>query len=156
MMYNNGVQDSELQLLHRKLGLNLNMFLPEILEDENGLFHIKETNTHYLIYPLFYCDRITSDGDIFVNGHYMVSVEKDFSSIILFITDNPVLVNPAYIISDTDVNEHLLFVYDTVTLQPLRNHKVTVIEDDVSKGYFTDELGYLQFITETSSFEVII
>lgn len=154
-MYNNGLQDPELQKLHKRVKLNLNLFLNDILN--NNLFKVIEKTNYYIIYPLFYCDRIVTDGDAFVNGSYMISCRKNYKQIFLFISDNQIIINKTYTISNILNNLWVIFIYDEWTFQPLRNNQFTInyLNND-KKQYVTDELGYCVFEAEENNFEVIL
>ena len=153
-MYNNGLQDPELQRLHKKLGLNLNLFLPDILASD--LFKVEDKGDYYHIYPLFYCDTITTDGDAFINDRYLIVCPKDYKQIFLFITDSSIIINAAYSLSNRSSNDWLLFLYDEFTFQPLRNHVFRVETNNTSYSFITDELGYCLFNVGTGNFEVIL
>lgn len=155
-MYNNGLQNSELQLFHKSLGLNLNLFLEDILEMED-LFQIIDKGDKYFIYPLFYCDSIKTDGEgAFINETYLIIVPKDYKQIFLFITDNPIEFVPFFTVrEDYWQNQFVLFAYDLITLQPLRNRNIIIRDDGADKNYTTNEYGYLHFEAYTYDFEVI-
>ena len=75
-MYNNGLQDTELQSYHKSLKYTGNFFLSDILNSE--YFKTEEKGEYITIYPLFYTDEITTDWDnVFINSPYMISVPKD-------------------------------------------------------------------------------
>ena len=154
-MYSNGLQDEELQNLHGLLGLNLNMFLDDILSSD--LFKVEESGDRYLIYPLFYCDSIESDGDAFITGRYMISCRKDYEQIFLFISDSSIIVSKTYTIKNIENNTWIIFVYDEWTFQPLRNTFFTVdYLNGMTQTYQTDRLGYCTFNALNNNFEVIL
>ena len=154
-MYNNGLQDQELQRLHKKIGLNLNLFLNDILTSD--LFKVVDNDEYYTIYPLFYCDRISTDGDCFIKGSYMISCPKDYKHIFLFISDSQIIVNKTYTLSNIQGNTWIIFIYDEWTFQPLRNTSFTIeYSNGVTRQYFTDTLGYCTFDALDSNFEVVL
>lgn len=159
-MYNNGLQDNELQHLHKKFKLNLNLFLTDILTGQyNSMFKITDKGDLYEIIPLFYCDSIKTDGDALINGTYSIICRKDYNNIFLFISDNQnVDFDKMYTIKKyEDSNDYLIFIYYLITLEPCRN---SVFKVDYGNGnvkqYITDDLGYCTFVSESENFEVII
>ena len=154
-MYNNGLQDTELQLLHKKAKLNMNMFLSDILESD--LFQVVTKGNYYYIYPLFYCDRIESDGDAFINKHYLIVCPTDYAQIFLFISDTSININKTYTIINPSGNYWVILIYDEWTFQPLRNTLFSIdYGNDNIKQYTTDKLGYCTFEADLNTFEVIL
>ena len=153
-MYNNGLQDPELQKLHKKLKLNLNMFLPDILQ--SNLFKVVENGDYYYIYPLFYCDSIATDGDAFIKDTYLIVCPKGYEQIFLFVSDNSIVINKTYTISNIEGDYWIIFIYDEWTFQPLRNETFTIQYDDETRQYITDDLGYCVFEALDNDFEVVL
>ena len=154
-MYNNGLQDEELQLLHNQVKLNLNMFLSDILSSD--LFKVVSKDDYYHIYPLFNCDSIETDGDAFISGSYLIICPKNYDNIFLFISDNSIIINKTYTITNREENYWIIFIYDEWTFQPCRN---TIFSVDYGNGnvkqYITDNLGYATWIADDNTFEVIL
>lgn len=154
-MYNNGLQDEELQQLHKVFKLNMNMFLQDILNDTT-MFKVEDAGEHYHIYPLFYCDRIESDGDALILGTYKIVCKKDYNQIFLFISENNISFDKMYTIKKYDnTNTYLIFVYNMVSLEPCRNYIFNIESDDESQTYMTDKLGYALFSFD-GEFEVVL
>ena len=153
-MYNNGLQNPDLQKLHKKLKLNLNMFLPDILD--STLFKVEEKGDYYYIYPLFYCDRIMTDGDAFIKDTYLIVCPNTYEQIFLFISDNTIVINKTYTLSNIEGNYWIIFIYDEWTFQPLRNTTFTVEYEEETRQYITDNLGYCVFEALDNDFEVVL
>ena len=154
-MYNNGLQDPELQKLHKKLKLNLNMFLPDILN--SNLFKVEDKGSHYYIYPLFYCDTIITDGEAFIKDTYLIVCPKNYEQIFLFISENQIVINKTYTLSNIEEDYWIIFIYDEWTFQPLRNESFTIeYDEETRQQYNTDNLGYCVFKALGNDFEVVL
>lgn len=153
-MYNNTLQDSDLQNLHKKFKLNLNMFLTDILDSD--LFQVEDKGNIYQIIPLFYCDSIETDGDAKIIDTYVIYCRKDYTQIFMFISENNIETEPFYTITNND-NIYTIFIYQLPTLEPCRNYIFSIdYGDDNIKQLQTDKLGYCIFESDTSAFEVIL
>lgn len=154
-IWNEGLNNPEIQKLHKLLKLNMNMFLQDILNDTT-MFKVEDAGEHYHIYPLFYCDRIESDGDALILGTYKIVCKKDYKQIFLFISDSSIITKNTYIIKKAD-SKHIILIFDEGTLQPSRNAVFTIKygEDDMEQ-YLTDQLGYCIFQAKNDDFEVIV
>ena len=155
-MYNNGLQDNELQQLHKYFKLNMNMFLQDILQSD--MFKVIDKTDFYDIIPLFYCDRIITDGDAFIHGTYSITCKKNYKQIFMFISENNLEFDKMYTIKKyDDSNYYLIFVYNLISLEPCRNHIFNVEYDNLgTKQYLTDDLGYCLFEADEDEFKVVL
>lgn len=154
-MYNNGLTDSELCELHNLFKLNINMFLADILESD--LFQTEDKGDYYIIYPLFYCDRITTDGDAIIEGSYKIICNKTYSNIFIFDSETTLGTDKMYTIKQYgNSNKYLIFIYYQNTLEPCRNTAFSITNDTDSKQFMTDELGYCLFETDMNEFTVVL
>lgn len=153
-MYNNTLQDSDLQNLHKRFKLNLNMFLTDILE--SNLFQVNDLDTIYQIIPLFYCDSIETDGDARIVGTHVIYCSKTYEQVFLFVSENNIETEPFYTITNTD-NIYTIFIYQLPTLEPCREYifSIKYSNDDI-KQLQTDKLGYCIFESDNSDFEVVL
>lgn len=154
-MYNNGLTDTELSELHNIFKLNLNMFLTDILESD--LFEAEDKGDYYVIYPLFYCDEIYSDGDAIIEGSYKIVCSKTYSNIFIFDSETTLGIDKMYTIKQySSSNKYLIFIYYQNTLEPCRETVFTITDDTDSKQFITDELGYCIFETDIEDFRVVL
>lgn len=154
-MYNNGLQDTELQQLHKKVKLNKNLFLSDILDSD--LFKVVTKDNYYYIYPLFNCDSIETDGDAFINENYLIVCPTDYEQIFLFISDVTITTEKTYTITNPSDNYWIIFIYDEWILQPYRNTPFSIkYSNNKITQLTTDNLGYCAFETDNNNFEVIL
>ncbi len=154
-MYNNGLTDTELAELHNIFKLNLNMFLRDILESD--LFETQDKGDYYVIYPLFYCDEIITDGDAIIEGSYKIACGKTYSNIFIFNSETSIGTDKMYTIKQYGTsNKYLMFIYYQNTLEPCRNTAFIISDDTDSKQFVTDELGYCLFETSIDDFRVVL
>ncbi len=154
-MYNNGLTDTELCELNNIFKLNLNMFLPDILESD--LFQAEDKEEYYIIYPLFYCDEIITDGDAIIEGSYKIVCSKTYKNIFIFNSETSIGTNKMYTIKQYGTsNKYLIFVYYQNTLEPCRKTSFSVTDDTDSEQFLTDELGYCIFETDIEDFKVVL
>jgi len=154
-MYNNGLTDPELAEIHNLFKLNLNMFLADILESD--LFQTEDKGDYYIIYPLFYCDEIITDGDAIIEGSYKIICSKTYSNIFIFDSKTTLGTDKMYTIKQYGrPNKYLIFIYYQNTMEPCRNTVFTIIDDTDSKQFITDELGYCLFETDIEDFRVVL
>ena len=74
----------------------------------------------------------------------------------LFITDNNVEFIPFFTVRENYWQNHfILFAYDLITLQPLRNRNIIIRDGTGDTSYITNEYGYLAFEADTFDFEVV-
>ena len=153
-MYNNTLQDPDLQNLHKRFKLNLNMFLNDILESD--LFKVEDKGELYQIIPLFYCDNIETDGNASILGTYCIYCSKDYEQIFLFISESHIECEQFYTITHTD-NIYTIFIYNLPTLEPCRDYIFSIdYGDDNIKQLQTDKMGYCIFESDTGDFEVVL
>lgn len=154
-MYNNGLTDSELCEMHNLFKLNINMFLTDILN--SNLFQTEDKGEYYVIYPLFYCDEIYSDGDAIIEGSYKIVCDKNYSNIFIFDSESSLGEDKIYTIKQYNNSEkYLIFIYFQNTLEPCRNTPFIVTDGTDSKQFLTDDLGYCLFETNISNFTVVL
>ena len=154
-MYNNGLTDSELCELHNIFKLNLNMFLADILDSD--LFQVEDKDDYYVIYPLFYCDEIYSDGDAIIEGSYKIVCSKTYQNIFIFDSETTIGTDKMYTIKQYgNTNKYLIFIYYQNTLEPCRNNTFTITDGTDSKQFITDDLGYCLFETDMEEFTVVL
>lgn len=89
LMYFSNISDIELAQYHQKVETHFTRRLETITDEtEPNLFKIEEiTNTILKIYPMFYCDKITSSNpnDKIINNRCIIC-EKDTNTRLDFIT----------------------------------------------------------------------
>lgn len=154
-MYNNGLTDTELSELNNMFKLNLNMFLADILDSD--LFQVEDKEEYYVIYPLFYCDEIYTDGDAIIEGSYKIVCSKTYSNIFIFDSETDIGTDKMYTIKKYDnIDKYLIFIYYQNTLEPCRETVFTITDGTDSKQFITDELGYCIFETDINDFTVVL
>lgn len=154
-MYNNGLTDTELSELNNMFKLNLNMFLADILDSD--LFETQDKGDYYVIYPLFYCDEIITDGDAIIEDSYKIVCSKTYSNIFIFDSETTLGTDKMYTIKQyDDTNKYLIFIYYLNTLEPCRETVFSITDDNDSKQFMTDELGYCLFETDMEDFTVVL
>ena len=155
-MYNNGLQDPELQSYHKSLKYTGNFFLSEILE--NDYFKTVENGDYITIYPLFYTDEILTDWDnVFIDSPYMITVPKGFKGLITFKGDDGQEVkNKTYTIAKQN-GYWIIVIYNADTCEILTNQTFTIEYTNYeSETYTTRDNGYYTFIAKEDSFEVVL
>lgn len=154
-VWNEGLENSEIQKLHKLLKINMNCFLNDILNDEE-MFKVEDNGDYYNIYPLFYCDKIETDGNALIIDTYKITCRKNYEQILMFISDTLIVTQNTYIIKKVEDN-YIIFIFDEVTLQPSRNSifRIEYENGDVEQ-FVTDKLGYCIFKVSDDDFEVVL
>ena len=127
-MYDNGLQDPELQEYHKELKFSINLFLPDILEGTFSEFFLTKTNGNYItIYPLFYTDTISIDDDKgVVDSPYKIIVPSDYTGLITFYGDDGQIVESKRKFVNEDDGYCTVMIYNAKTREFIPNQEYIV------------------------------
>ena len=155
-MYFTNINNSELSQYHNKAENNFSRALQSILdEDEPNLFKVEDINGDILkIYPLFYCEEISSsnDDDKIIENKCVICV-KNTDTRLYFKTERDYIIsalNCSYYINDYNFAGILGTVYDEKG-NSIEGAEVTVEymiyphQDIITKTTFTDYDGLFYF-----------
>ena len=158
-MYDNGLQDTELQEYHKEVKFSINLFLEDILDGTfSSFFYTVTRNGLIYIYPLFYTDTILIDSDDgVVNSPYCVIVPVGFNGLISFYGDDGQIVESKRLyLSDVD-GYVTVMVYNAKTREFIPEQEYLVeYQHYPAEHLFTGRNGYGGFIRKESGYNVVI
>ena len=154
LMYFSNISDIELAQYHQKVETHFTRRLETITDEtEPNLFKIEEiTDTILKIYPMFYCDKITSSNpnDKIINNRCIIC-ENDTNTRLNFITptNDPIDIEDVGVTSGLlDTTGYTLYIFNPVFIcyskkdrRLLENVKVTANLKNTNDDVFFDE-GY--------------
>lgn len=148
-MYFTNISDNELTQYHQQVKNNFSITIHTILTNTLDLFKIEEiTDTVLKIYPLFYCEKITSTNpNDKITDNKLIICEKNNNTRLTFITspDEQISINDigfTSLLTDTMQTHNPLFLfYSKKDRRILSNVKVTVKLTDYKGNNYSDE-GY--------------
>jgi hypothetical protein len=160
-MYDNGLQDSELQEYHKELKYSVNLFLEEIIatgSDWQDYFIIEEMGDYYKIYPLFYTDTIYTDGDnVVIDSPYKITVPKDYKQIITFYGEDGQYITSKSSHVEENGNFCSIVIYQTDTGEFLPYQKYTIVySEHPAEQHKTGANGYGSFTKKESTYTVVV
>lgn len=145
-MYFSNITNSELAKYHNTIKNNFELPFSEMISSD--LFKVETiiSDAIYKIYPLFYCEEITStnlNDKIFENK--LLIVEKNTNTLFSFRTKKNREGNGRFSIEATNMGV-VFYVYDEITSASIQNARITglVKRNDVTNftfDGFTDENG---------------
>lgn len=158
-MYDNGLQDSELQKYHKEIKFSINLFLQDILVGTFSDYFKTETINDYVhIYPLFYTDTISIDDNKgIVLSPYKIIVPIDYSGLITFYgEDGQTVESKRKYVSESD-GYVTVMIYNAKTREflPYQNYMVEYPNHPVMK-LSTGRNGYGGFIKLENNYNVVI
>lgn len=158
-MYDNGLQDPELVEYHKEIKFSINLFLQDILEGSFSSFFLTETRGDYVyVYPLFYTDVISTDGeDCVVTSPYRIIVPVGYDGLITFSGDDGQFVE-SKMVSVVEVDGYVtVMVYNSKTKEFIPNHPFTVeYSNHPIVNLSTGSNGYGGFVKLENDYNVVI
>ena len=158
-MYDNGLQDPELREYHGEVKFSINLFLPDILDGAfEDFFKVVSDGDFVTIFPLFYTDVISTDGDdAVVVSPYKISVPVDYDGLITFFGDDGQVVESKRV-SVVEVDGYVtVMVYNAKTKEFIPNHPFTVEYPNFPvEELSTGANGYGGFVKLESGYNVVI
>ena len=158
-MYENGLQDPELQEYHKEIKFSINLFLQDILEGTfSEYFHTVTDNGYVHIYPLFYTDEISIDDDSgVVLSPYKIIVPVGYTGLITFYGDDgQVVESKRKYVSESD-GYVTVMIYNAKTREfiPYQDYMVEYPNNPIVK-LSTGRNGYGGFIKLEDGYNVVI
>jgi hypothetical protein len=158
-MYDGGLQDPELVEYHKEIKFSVNLFLQDILEGDFADFFLTSVVGDYVyVYPLFYTDSISTDGeDCVVTSPYRIIVPVDYDGLITFFGDDGQVVESKRV-SVVEVDGYVtVMVYNAKTKEFIPNHPFTVEYPNFPvEELSTGANGYGGFVKLESGYNVVI
>ena len=158
-MYDNGLQDSELQEYHKELKFSINLFLPDILEGTFSEFFETKTRGNYItIYPLFYTDTISIDDDKgVVDSPYKIIVPVGYTGLITFTGDDGQIVEAKRKFVNEVDGYCTVMIFNAKTKEFIPNQKYMVEYSNYPiEKLVTGSNGYGGFIKKENNYNVVI
>lgn len=159
-MYDNGLQDLELREFHREVKFSINLFLPDILDGVfEDFFKVVSSGDFVTIFPLFYTDVISTDGDdAVVVSPYKISVPMDYDGLITFFGDDgQVVESRRKFVSEDSMGYVTVMVFNAKTKEFLPNQEYIVeYQNHPIQKLSTGGNGYGGFIKLEEDYNVVI
>jgi hypothetical protein len=158
-MYDNGLQDPELQMYHKEIKFSINLFLQDILTGTFSEYFKTETLGGYVhIYPLFYTDKISIDDDKgIVFSPYKIVVPVGYTGLITFTgEDEQIVESKRKYVNESD-GYVTVMIYNAKTREflPYQNYMVEYPNYPVVR-LSTGKNGYGGFIKLEDDYNVVI
>lgn len=159
MVYDNGLQDPELQEYHKEIKFSINLFLPDILEGTfSDYFKTDVIGDYVHIYPLFYTDTISIDDNRgIVKSPYKIIVPVGYTGLITFYGDDgQVIESKRKYVSESD-GYVTVMIYNAKTREfiPNQEYMVEYPNNPIVK-LATGRNGYGGFIKLEDGYNVVI
>lgn len=158
-MYDNGLQDPELQEYHKEIKFSINLFLQDILTGTFSEYFQTETIGDYIhIYPIFYTDVISIDDDKgVVDSPYKIIIPSDYTGLITFYGDDgQVVESKRKYVNEAD-GYVTVMIYNAKTREfiPNQEYMVEYPNNPIVK-LSTGNNGYGGFIKLEDNYNVVI
>ena len=158
-MYDNGLQDLELQQYHKEIKFSINLFLQDILTGTFSDYFQTETIGNYIhIYPLFYTDEISIDDDKGIAiSHYKIIVPIGYTGLITFYGEDEQIIESKRKYVDEDDGYVTVMIYNAKTREflPYQDYMVEYPNYPIQK-LSTGKNGYGGFIKLEDNYNVVI
>lgn len=158
-MYDNGLQDSELQMYHKEIKFSINLFLQDILVGTFSDYFKTETLNGYVhIYPLFYTDTISIDDDKgIVLSPYKIIVPVGYTGLITFYGEDEQVIESKrkYVNESDDYVTVMIYNAKTREFLPYQQYMVEYPNHPIQK-LSTGKNGYGGFIKLEDNYNVVI